>query len=199
MYSRFISVSLSFLYLHSLWCVHNAPTIISPAMGVPVSVGAGRLFCSVRARRCCPRSVSRPSLPRGRGRTCRACDGHLVKTDEEIVCVACGWRGYPTTHHHRLSPRYRAQRRVLASAAWPSKHRRVARATRAAPPPLPRNTVQRHRELTNAAARARTQSRRADSALPLLRAAGRHARLLRQSHRRRHNAQRQSRQRAGRT
>ena len=128
---------------------------------------------------------------------CGRCDGHLVKTDEEIVCVACGWRGYPTTHHHRLSPRYRAQRRVrvrrvaLESSARGACHTCGADAVTA-------KHCAHHRELNNAAARARIQSRRADRLcryceLPAV------TRDYCDSHRRRHNAQRQSRQRAGRT
>ena len=43
---------------------------------------------------------------------CGRCLGHLVKSDEEIVCVVCGWRSYPIPRRLRLGPRDRAQRRA---------------------------------------------------------------------------------------
>ena len=40
--------------------------------------------------------------------------GRLVKSDEEIVCVVCGWRSYPIPRRLRLGPRDRPTPRPRA-------------------------------------------------------------------------------------
>ena len=124
---------------------------------------------------------------------CARCSGHVVAGDREVYCLSCGWRGYPTPRRHRLSPRDRAQRRVrvrrvaLESSARGACHTCGADAVTA-------KHCQRHRDLNNAAARARIQSRRAarlcrNCELPAA------SRDYCASHRDRHNAQRLARQR----
>ena len=124
---------------------------------------------------------------------CNRCAGHLVKRDAEVVCLVCGWRGYPSRRRHRLSPRDRAQRRVrvrrvaLEAAAQGACHTCGAAAVTA-------KHCAHHRDLNNAAARARMQSRRAARIcryceLPAV------TRDYCAGHRARHNAQRLARRR----
>ena len=91
---------------------------------------------------------------------CGRCLGHLVKSDEEIVCVVCGWRSYPIPRRLRLGPRDRAQRRArvrrvaLEASARGACHVCGADAVTA-------KHCRRHQDLNNAAARARLLTRRA--------------------------------------
>ena len=125
---------------------------------------------------------------------CHRCAGHLVKTDDEILCVVCGWRGYPTPRLYRLGPRDRAQRRARARRVALESSARGACHT-CGDAAVTAKHCQLHREMNNAAARARLQVRRAAG---LCRYCGR-ATVTRdycEPHRRHHNAQRQPRQAA---
>ena len=116
--------------------------------------------------------------------------GTWSKSDEETVC---GWRRYPTPRRLRLGARDRAQRRArvrrvaLEASARGACHVCGADAVTA-------KHCQRHRDLNNAAARARLQSRRAarlcrDCELPAV------TRDYCGRHRAAHNAQRRGRRR----
>ena len=113
--------------------------------------------------------------------------------DGEVFCLSCGWRGYPTRRRYRLSPRDRAQRRARVRRVNLEASERGACFTCGADAVTAKH-CQRHRDLNNAAARARIQTRRSAGlcrycALPAV------TRDYCDPHRRRHNAQRLARQR----
>ena len=89
---------------------------------------------------------------------CGRCAGHLVKSDGDVVCLVCGWRSYPTTRLYRLSPRDRAQRRARVRRVALEANARGACITCGADA-VTTKFCQLHREMNNAAALARIQSR----------------------------------------
>ena len=91
---------------------------------------------------------------------CHRCAGHLVAGDREVYCLSCGWRGYQTRRLFRLSSRDRARRRARVRRVALEATQRGA-CFMCGDVAVTAKFCQRHRDMTNAAARARTQSRRA--------------------------------------